>query len=111
MLVQYCLAQETTDDMMWRTVERKLQVTSSSLNGRSAAESFTHDHAAESAPPRAAPAAVGGGAAPSSGSGDIRAMLSQSGGRREREEPDEAPQAAANKRPCAASTHEVITIE
>ena len=34
MLVQYCLADGTIDDWMWRTVERKLVTTSSALNGK-----------------------------------------------------------------------------
>ena len=32
-LVQYCLAEGTLDDWMWRTVERKLEVTASTVDG------------------------------------------------------------------------------
>ena len=41
-LVHYCLASGTLDDWMWRTVERKLHVTGSALDG-AAASAFAND--------------------------------------------------------------------
>ena len=105
-LVQYCLADGTLDDWMWRTIERKLEVTSSTVNGQTssaAAHSAAHFAASTDgsvqAAYRAGAAAAGsgngcsgghGGGEGSSGGrsvgvgvpaarGDIRAFMSQPG--------------------------------
>ena len=79
-LVQYLLADGSLDDWMWRTVERKLVVTGSALNGHdaSASSSFAQD-AGEASRPAVSAASMAAAAAERGvcppGRGDIRGFF------------------------------------
>lgn len=115
MHVQYCLAEGTVDDWMWRTVERKLSVTGSTLNGRDAlgGAGFAQHQGIGAA--SVASVAGGGGAAGagmgSSGTHDLRRML---GARREPPARTAEGESAAAKRLCQRSpptAREVISLD
>ena len=93
--MQYCLADGTLDDWIWNTVERKLHVTGSALDGHASNEGFADGGADGGAhmpmPPRPlAPCTNGGNSSSASSStepwrsarprGDIQAFFKPLGG-------------------------------
>ena len=122
-LVQYCLADGTLDDWIWRTVERKLHVTGSALNGHASTDAFAGDvpkyagstHAgsnlAGSSLSVASSSLAGSSAVASSRPpppprhGDIRSML---GVRPPDARAGVSADAATNKRPCHGPSAEAV---
>jgi hypothetical protein len=111
--VQYCLAEGTVDDWMWRTVERKLSVTGSTLNGRDALQGGAGfaQHQGVGAASVASVAGVGGAAGAEIGSHDLRMML---GARKEPPGRTAEGESAAAKRLCQRpppAAREVISLD
>lgn len=113
MHVQYCLAEGTVDDWMWRTVERKLSVTGSTLNGRDALQGGAGfaQHQGVGAASVASVAGGGGAAGAETGNHDLRMML---GARKEPPGRTAEGESAAAKRLCQRpppAAREVISLD